>query len=150
MERHARHAAAGSPGAASSPPRRSRGQAREFAGRTGARFASIEQPIGSLSGGNQQRVIFGKWFAADPKLLLLDEPTRGVDVGAKAEIYGLIDEARARGMAVIVASSELEELFHLSDQIVVLRHGRIGRVLTKDQFSKEQVLLTASGVKEIP
>ena len=131
-------------------PKTERERAKEFAGRTGARFASIEQPIGSLSGGNQQRVIFGKWFAAEPKLLLLDEPTRGVDVGAKAEIYGLIDEARARGMAVIVASSELEELFRLSDQIVVLRHGRIGRVLTKDQFSKEQVLLTASGVKEIP
>jgi len=131
-------------------PKAERNRAKEFTSRTGARFASIEQPIGSLSGGNQQRVIFGKWFAAEPKLLLLDEPTRGVDVGAKAEIYGLIDEARARGMAVIVASSELEELFHLSDQIVVLRHGRIGRVLAKDQFSKEQVLLTASGVKEIP
>jgi ABC-type sugar transport system ATPase subunit len=131
-------------------PKTERKRATEFAGRTGARFASIEQPIGSLSGGNQQRVIFGKWFAAQPKLLLLDEPTRGVDVGAKAEIYGLIDEARARGMAVIVASSELEELFRLSDQIIVLRRGRIGRVLSKDQFSKEQVLLTASGVKEIP
>ena len=106
--------------------------------------------IGSLSGGNQQRVIFGKWFAAAPKLLLLDEPTRGVDVGAKAEIYELIDEARARGMAVIVASSELEELFHLSDQIVVLRSGQIGRVLARDEFSKERVLLTASGVKESP
>lgn len=131
-------------------PRTERDRAREFAGRTGARFASIEQPIGSLSGGNQQRVIFGKWFATEPRLLLLDEPTRGVDVGAKAEIYGLIDEARARGMAVIVASSELEELFRLCDQIIVLRRGRIGRVLSKDQFSKEQVLLVASGVKESP
>ena len=131
-------------------PKTEKARAKEFAGRTGARFASIEQPIGSLSGGNQQRVIFGKWFAADPKLLLLDEPTRGVDVGAKAEIYGLIDQARSHGMAVIVASSELEELFHLCDQIVVLRRGRIGRVLAKEEFSKEQVLLTASGVKEIP
>jgi len=131
-------------------PKTEKARAKEFAGRTGARFASIEQPIGSLSGGNQQRVIFGKWFAAEPRLLLLDEPTRGVDVGAKAEIYGLIDQARSHGMAVIVASSELEELFHLSDQIVVLRHGRIGRVLAKEEFSKEQVLLTASGVKEIP
>ena len=130
--------------------RRVRAEATAITGNVKVRMQSVDQPIGSLSGGNQQRVIFGKWFAAEPKLLLLDEPTRGVDVGAKAEIYGLIDEARARGMAVIVASSELEELFHLSDQIVVLRHGRIGRVLTKDQFSKEQVLLTASGVKEIP
>ncbi len=131
-------------------PKTERTLARDFAGRTGARFASIEQPIGSLSGGNQQRVIFAKWFAAEPRLLLLDEPTRGVDVGAKAEIYGLIDEARARGLAVIIASSELEELFHLADQIVVLRRGRIGRVLTKSQFSKEQVLMTASGVEELP
>ncbi len=131
-------------------PKTERARAAAFTAPTGARFASIEQPIGSLSGGNQQRVIFGKWFAAEPTLLLLDEPTRGVDVGAKAEIYGLIDQARARGMAVIVASSELEELFHLADRIVVLRRGRIGRVLTKDQFSKEQVLLTASGVREIP
>jgi ribose transport system ATP-binding protein len=130
-------------------PKTERARAAAFTAPTGARFASIEQPIGSLSGGNQQRVIFGKWFAAEPKLLLLDEPTRGVDVGAKAEIYGLIDQARARGMAVIVASSELEELFHLADRIVVLRRGRIGRVLAKDQFSKEQVLLTASGVREI-
>jgi ribose transport system ATP-binding protein len=131
-------------------PRSEKVRAAEFVKVTGARMASIEQPIGSLSGGNQQRVIFGKWFAASPKLLLLDEPTRGVDVGAKAEIYELIDQARARGMAVIVASSELEELFHLSDQIVVLRTGRIGRVLARDEFSKERVLLTAAGVKESP
>jgi ribose transport system ATP-binding protein len=131
-------------------PRSEKARAAEFVSVTGARMASIEQPIGSLSGGNQQRVIFGKWFAAAPKLLLLDEPTRGVDVGAKAEIYELIDQARARGMAVIVASSELDELFHLSDQIVVLRTGRIGRVLARDEFSKERVLLTAAGVKEIP
>jgi ribose transport system ATP-binding protein len=131
-------------------PKPERAKAAGFVKVTGARMASIEQPIGSLSGGNQQRVIFGKWFASAPELLLLDEPTRGVDVGAKAEIYGLIDEARARGMAVIVASSELEELFHLSDQIVVLRHGQIGRVLTREEFSKERVLLTASGVKESP
>jgi ribose transport system ATP-binding protein len=131
-------------------PRGEKPAAAELVRVTGARMASIEQPIGSLSGGNQQRVIFGKWFAAAPKLLLLDEPTRGVDVGAKAEIYELIDEARARGMAVIVASSELEELFHLSDQIVVLRRGRIGRVLARDEFSKERVLLTAAGVKESP
>jgi ABC-type sugar transport system ATPase subunit len=131
-------------------PKAEKAKAAEFVKVTGARMASIEQPIGSLSGGNQQRVIFGKWFAAAPKLLLLDEPTRGVDVGAKAEIYELIDQARARGMAVIVVSSELEELFHLSDQIVVLRTGRIGRVLARDEFSKERVLLTAAGVKESP
>ena len=131
-------------------PKTERQLAKEYAGRTGARFASIEQPIGSLSGGNQQRVIFGKWFAARPKLLLLDEPTRGVDVGAKAEIYALIDQARAEGMAVIVVSSELEELFHISDEIAVLRKGHVRRVLRREEFSKERVLLAASGLKETP
>jgi ribose transport system ATP-binding protein len=131
-------------------PATDRAKALEYVTPTGARFASIEQPIGSLSGGNQQRVIFGKWFAARPKLLLLDEPTRGVDVGAKAEIYGLIDQARAEGMAVIVVSSELEELFHISDEIAVLRRGHVRRVLRREEFSKERVLLAASGLKETP
>jgi ABC-type sugar transport system ATPase subunit len=125
-----------------------RQRARDLVDHARVRLATIEQPIRSLSGGNQQRVVFGRWVAVQPKLLLLDEPTRGVDIGAKAEIYRLIDEARGRGMAVIVASSELEELFLLSSRIVVFRHGRIGDRLSREQFSKERVLTTASGAGE--
>jgi ribose transport system ATP-binding protein len=123
-----------------------RRRAEELVASSRVRCRSIEQPIRSLSGGNQQRAIFGRWFAAEPKLLLLDEPTRGVDVGAKAEIYHLIDAARARGLAVIVASSEMEELFGLAHRLVVMRNGRIGDEIPGSAFSKERVLRAAAGV----
>jgi ABC-type sugar transport system ATPase subunit len=114
---------------------------------TGVRLSALEQPVRALSGGNQQRVVFSRWFGVEPTLLLLDEPTRGVDVGAKADIYELIDAARAEGTAVIVVSSELDELFNLADRIAVLRAGRIGSVLTRDEFSKEHIMRTATGVE---
>jgi ribose transport system ATP-binding protein len=103
-----------------------------------------EQPARSLSGGNQQRMIFGRWIATRPKLLLLDEPTRGVDVGAKAEIYKLIEEEREKGMAIVVASSELEELLELCHRIVVLKHGRIAAQFDRTSFSKERIIAAAA------
>jgi ribose transport system ATP-binding protein len=103
-----------------------------------------EQPARSLSGGNQQRMIFGRWIATKPKLLLLDEPTRGVDVGAKAEIYKLIEEEREKGMAIVVASSELEELLELCHRIVVLKHGRIAAHFDRASFSKERIIAAAA------
>ena len=92
----------------------------------GVRLHSNEQPISSLSGGNQQKAVFGRWLATEPKLLLLDEPTRGVDVGAKAEIYSLIDTAAQDGLAVLVASSELEELLWICHRIVVMANSYHG------------------------
>ena len=83
-----------------------------------------KQSAGTLSGGNQQKVVIGKWLATAPRVLLLDEPTRGIDVGAKAEIYRLIRELSAQGIAILVASSEMPELLALSDRILVLREGR--------------------------
>jgi ribose transport system ATP-binding protein len=103
-----------------------------------------EQPARSLSGGNQQRMIFGRWIATRPKLLLLDEPTRGVDVGAKAEIYKLIEEEREKGMAIVVASSELEELLELCHRIVVLKDGRIAANFDRASFSKERIIAAAA------
>ncbi|GHH38691.1 sugar ABC transporter ATP-binding protein [Lentzea cavernae] len=107
------------------------------------RCATQEQPIGTLSGGNQQRAIFGRWFATRPKLLLLDEPTRGVDVGAKAEIYHLIETFAAQGMAVVIASSELEELMRLTHRTVVLAGGRVAATLERREYSKN-ALMTAT------
>jgi rhamnose transport system ATP-binding protein len=87
--------------------------------------AKDDAPIGTLSGGNQQKVVLGRWLAEHPKLLLLDEPTRGIDVGAKAEIYELIDRLAADGVAILLVTSELEELVRLSDEVLVLREGRV-------------------------
>jgi ABC-type sugar transport system ATPase subunit len=111
---------------------------------------SVEQPIGSLSGGNQQRAIFGRAFASNPRLLLLDEPTRGVDVGAKAEIYALIERAADDGMAVLVASSELEELQLICHRIAVMHRGRVATILDHHEATKERIMTAAAGTSPIP
>ncbi len=122
-----------------------RNRAREIAASVNVRMQSVDQPIGSLSGGNQQRAIFGRAFATAPRLLLLDEPTRGVDVGAKAEIYELIEGAAADGTAVLVASSELEELQLICNRIAVMNHGRVVAVLNHDEASKQAIMTAAAG-----
>ncbi len=125
-------------------PRRDRREAAAIVRLARVRCQTPEQPARSLSGGNQQRMVFGRWMAARPRLLLLDEPTRGVDVGAKAEIYKLIEEARKEGMAILVASSELEELAGICHRIVVLRRGRIADELERSEFSKERIVSAAA------
>jgi len=125
-------------------PRADRREAVAIVERARVRCRTPEQSAGSLSGGNQQRMIFGRWMAARPRLLLLDEPTRGVDVGAKAEIYKLIEESRKEGMAILVASSELEELIGICHRIVVLRRGRITAQLDRSEFSKERIIAAAA------
>jgi ABC-type sugar transport system ATPase subunit len=112
------------------------------------RCATQEQPVGTLSGGNQQRAVFGRWFATHPKLLLLDEPTRGVDVGAKAEIYHLIETFAAQGMAVLIASSELEELMRLTHRTVVLAGGRVTATLHRRDYSKHALMTAVNDVSE--
>ncbi len=125
-------------------PRPERREAARLVSAASVRCQTPEQPARSLSGGNQQRMIFGRWIAARPRLLLLDEPTRGVDVGAKAEIYKLIEEEREQGMAILVASSELEELLGICHRIVVLKHGRIAAAFERDSFSKERIIAAAA------
>jgi ribose transport system ATP-binding protein len=126
-------------------PKRVRAEAVAITANAHVRMQSVDQPISSLSGGNQQRAIFGRAFATNPSVLLLDEPTRGVDVGAKAEIYGLIDKAADDGMAVLVASSELEELLWICHRIVVMNHGRVVDVIERDQATKERIMRAAAG-----
>jgi ribose transport system ATP-binding protein len=125
-------------------PRRDRREAAAIVALARVRCRTPEQPARSLSGGNQQRMIFGRWMAARPRLLLLDEPTRGVDVGAKSEIYKLIEEARREGMAILVASSELEELTGICHRIIVLRRGLITAELERSEFSKERIIAAAA------
>jgi L-arabinose transport system ATP-binding protein len=104
---------------------------------------SIEQAVRKLSGGNQQKVVLARWLARDPDVLILDEPTRGVDVGAKAEIYRLIDELAAQGMGVIFISSELPEILGVSDRIVVMQHGQVTGELPAEGATEEGVLRLA-------
>jgi ABC-type sugar transport system ATPase subunit len=107
--------------------------------RYGVRARGIDQPVGQLSGGNQQKIVFGKWMSTNPKVAILDEPTRGVDVGAKDEIYRLIEELSAQGMAIIVISSELEELIALCDRVIAIYGGRIAAELQGTEITAARV-----------
>lgn len=113
--------------------------------RFGVKTSSTSQPIGTLSGGNQQKVILARWLDRDPSLILLDEPTRGVDVGAKAEIHQLIRQLAARGKGVLLISSDLPEVLSLSGRILVMHHGRLAAELIGANRTQENVLLAASG-----
>ena len=106
---------------------------------------SYEQDVGKLSGGNQQKVVLARWLAAKPKLLILDEPTRAVDVGAKAEIYRLIDELAAKGMAIMMISSEMPELLSMSDRILVMRGGRLSAPIEKRDATEFAIINEALG-----
>lgn len=100
----------------------------------------------NLSGGNQQKVIIGSWLATDPKILIMDEPTRGIDVGAKAEIYALMNQLAQEGMAIIMISSELPEIINMSDRIVVMRGGEISRVLDREEATQEEIMKYAVNI----
>lgn len=101
---------------------------------------SIDQEVGKLSGGNQQKVVLARWLAVKPKVLILDEPTRGIDVGAKAEIYNLLDELANEGIAIMLISSELPEVLGLCDRIYVMQGGRISGELTRENATEERIL----------
>ncbi|WP_373424685.1 sugar ABC transporter ATP-binding protein [Mesorhizobium sp. SARCC-RB16n] len=104
-----------------------------------------ERRINLLSGGNQQKAVIAKWLAAKPAVLILDEPTRGVDVGAKAEIHHIIGQLVADGMAVVMISSELPEILGVCDRVVVMRDGRASQPLTRAEFSEERIMALATG-----
>jgi ribose transport system ATP-binding protein len=114
-------------------------------GRLRIKTPTSAQPVGLLSGGNQQKVVFGKWLAREPRVLILDEPTRGVDVGAKAEIYALIDELAGRGVAIWMITSDMEELLGMSDRVVVMHEGRVAGELTGGALNEENVMRLATG-----
>ncbi|HEY8150453.1 MAG TPA: ATP-binding cassette domain-containing protein, partial [Vicinamibacteria bacterium] len=123
--------------------------ADQFA-RLRVRTAQIDFPVAGLSGGNQQKIVLARWLAARCRILILDEPTRGVDVGAKAEIHALIDRLAADGNAVLLISSEMPELLALSTRIVVLRNGRVVGELARAEASEEAVAHLMTGVEVAP
>jgi ABC-type sugar transport system ATPase subunit len=118
--------------------------AEKSMGDLGIRASSIDQIVGHLSGGNQQKVVLGKWLATQPGLLLLDEPTRGIDVGAKSAIYELMSACATSGIAQILVSSDWPELIALSDRILVLQDGRPAALLEREECTQERLLDFAS------
>ena len=107
--------------------------------------ASVDIPVDRLSGGNQQKVVIGRWLATNPAVLILDEPTQGVDVGAKSEIHRIMGELAARGIAILMISSELPEILGMSDRIAVMRGGRIEGILERGEATQQSILALALG-----
>jgi ribose transport system ATP-binding protein len=116
-----------------------RNAARELSQRMDVRCASLEQPVGELSGGNQQKVVISRWLARDSKVLLFDEPTRGIDVGAKDLIYDLLRSLAAEGKAVVVVSSELTELMAISHRILVMSAGKVAAEFLPEEWSQQKI-----------
>lgn len=128
--------------------RRERERAEHYQQTFNIRAASLKSPVGQLSGGNQQKVYLAKLLDIEPKILLLDEPTRGIDVGTKREIYRLIRQLADEGRAILVISSELEEIIGLCDRVLVVRQGRIAAELADEKINEEDIMLYAAGARE--
>src|SRR5262249_58314391 len=120
------------------------GLAGELVAKLSIRCTGIEQPTATLSGGNQQKVVIGKWLATRPRVLLLDEPTRGIDVGAKRDIYDLIFALAADGLGIVVVTSELPELLLLADRILVMCEGEATGLLPRRAATQEAVMRLAT------
>ncbi len=125
--------------------RKERDLGQRFCNQLRVKTPNLRQPVGLLSGGNQQKVVLAKWLARDPRVLILDEPTRGVDVGAREEIYQNIDALAQRGIAVWMISSDMEEVLGMSDRILVLHEGRLSGELARNDFGEEAVMRLATG-----
>jgi rhamnose transport system ATP-binding protein len=122
-----------------------RGATRALGGRLQVRAASWESAVRELSGGNQQKVVIAKWLATRPKAIILDEPTKGIDIGSKAAVHDFIGELAEQGLAVILVSSELPEAMGLSDRLIVMREGRIAARFDRGAWSAEAIAAAATG-----
>ena len=122
-----------------------RRRVREFVDALRIRTPSVDQKVVNLSGGNQQKVVIAKWLSLQPKILIMDEPTRGVDVGAKAEVHHLMSRLAQRGVAILMISSELPEILGMSDRILVMRQGRIAGELSRAEATQEGIMALATG-----
>jgi rhamnose transport system ATP-binding protein len=121
--------------------------ARHFAEQLELKANHLAQNVAELSGGNQQKVVLGKWLATNPKVIILDEPTKGIDIGSKAAVHRFISELVTRGLSVILVSSELPEVLGLADRVVVMHHGRVKRVFERAEATPEIVVAAASGLE---
>jgi D-xylose transport system ATP-binding protein len=126
---------------------RERALVAKYVAELGVKTPGIDAIVGTLSGGNQQKVILGRWLNAHPKIFILDEPTRGIDIGAKVEIYKLLDRLAGEGVAVIIISSELPEVLGMSDRILVMREGAIAAEFARETATREAIMEVATGAR---
>jgi rhamnose transport system ATP-binding protein len=122
--------------------------ARKYATRLDLRAASLDQELGLLSGGNQQKVVIAKWLATKPRVIILDEPTKGIDIGSKAAVHEFMAELAAQGLAIIMVSSEIPEILGMSDRVIVMREGRIVGEHDRDGLTPERLVRAAAGIRE--
>ncbi|TPW92038.1 sugar ABC transporter ATP-binding protein, partial [Schumannella luteola] len=120
------------------------GSARIWASRLEVKTAALDTEVGTLSGGNQQKVVLAKWLATDPKVLFVDEPTRGIDVGTKAEVHRLLSELAGQGLAIVMISSELPEVLGMADRVLVVHEGRITADIPRAEATAESVMFAAT------
>jgi rhamnose transport system ATP-binding protein len=120
--------------------------AREYTSRLDLRAASLDQDVGTLSGGNQQKVVIAKWLATRPKVIILDEPTKGIDIGSKAAVHEFMSELAGAGLAVIMVSSEIPEIMGMSDRVIVMREGRIAAEYPREGLTAEKLVRAAAGI----
>jgi rhamnose transport system ATP-binding protein len=123
--------------------------AREYTQRLDLRAASLDQDVGNLSGGNQQKVVIAKWLATKPRIIILDEPTKGIDIGSKAAVHAFMAELAAQGLAVIMVSSEIPEVLGMSDRVIVMREGRIVAEVKGAAMTPERLVRAAAGIEEV-
>lgn len=121
------------------------GLASEWSARLRLKFRRLTDPASSLSGGGQQKAVLAKWLARRPEVLIADEPTRGIDVGTKAEVHRILSELAAQGVAVLMISSELPEILGMADRVLVIHEGRLAATLSREQASEESIMLVATG-----
>ena len=125
--------------------RKEQAVARNFVDELRIKTRSTGEAIENLSGGNQQKVLFARALFADPKLIIVDEPTQGIDVGAKAEVHRIISDLASRGLAIILISSELPEVLAMADEVIVLHEGRVTGTFTRSEATQERVMFAATG-----
>jgi rhamnose transport system ATP-binding protein len=122
--------------------------AKDWAIRLQLKYSKLTNPVWTLSGGNQQKAVLAKWLARKPTLLIVDEPTRGIDVGTKAEVHRLLSELAAQGVAVLMISSELPEVLGMADRVVVLFEGRVMREFARAEADEDAIMRAATGIVE--
>jgi len=120
---------------------------REYTSRLDLRAASLDSSVANLSGGNQQKVVIAKWLATQPKIIVLDEPTKGIDIGSKAAVHEFMAELALQGLAVIMVSSEIPEILGMSDRVIVMREGRMVAELEKEDLNPETLVRYAAGIE---